>query len=110
MASTNIGAPDGDDLLFHRPDVQTFMLSHPEPTPGVRLWAFNQGVYNLFLAAGPVFLFGLGVIYAVAYRMVTNVLVLWPLLTPMGGSSTSWTPVTSACRGPRSPGSSTWPP
>jgi uncharacterized protein len=31
-----------------------------------------------------VFLFGLGVVYAIAYRLVNNVLVLWPLLTPIG--------------------------
>jgi membrane protease YdiL (CAAX protease family) len=31
-----------------------------------------------------VFLFGLGVVYAVAYRLVENILVLWPLLTPLG--------------------------
>jgi hypothetical protein len=31
-----------------------------------------------------VFLFGLGLVYAVAYRLVENVLVLWPLLTPLG--------------------------
>ncbi|HSJ45229.1 MAG TPA: CPBP family intramembrane glutamic endopeptidase [Euzebyales bacterium] len=31
-----------------------------------------------------VFLFGLGVVYAIAYRLVENVLVLWPLLTPIG--------------------------
>jgi len=30
------------------------------------------------------FLFALGVVYAVAYRLTENVLVLWPLLTPMG--------------------------
>ncbi len=43
-----------ESLLFHRPGVQTFLLGRPEPAPGVRLWAFNQGFYNLFLAAGPV--------------------------------------------------------
>jgi putative membrane protein len=43
-----------ESFLFHRPDVQTFLLGRPEPAPGVRLWAFNQGFYNLFLAAGPV--------------------------------------------------------
>ena len=43
-----------ESLLFHREDVQKFMLGRPEPAPGVRLWAFNQGFYNLFLAAGPV--------------------------------------------------------
>ena len=30
------------------------------------------------------FLFGLGVVYAVAFATVRNVLVLWPLLIPMG--------------------------
>lgn len=43
-----------ESFLFHRPGVQTFLLGKPEPAAGVRLWAFNQGFYNLFLAAGPV--------------------------------------------------------
>ncbi len=30
------------------------------------------------------FLFGLGATYAVAYRTTQNILVVWPLLTPMG--------------------------
>lgn len=30
------------------------------------------------------FLLGLGIVYAVAYRLVGNILVLWPLLTPLG--------------------------
>jgi membrane protease YdiL (CAAX protease family) len=30
------------------------------------------------------FLLGLGVVYAVVFRLVGNVLVLWPLLTPLG--------------------------
>jgi putative membrane protein len=42
-----------ESFLFHRPNVQTFLLGRPEPSAGVRLWAFNQGFYNLFLAAGP---------------------------------------------------------
>ena len=31
-----------------------------------------------------VFLFGLGVVYAIAFRLVSNIFVLWPLLTPLG--------------------------
>jgi uncharacterized protein len=31
------------------------------------------------------FLFALGVVYAIAYQLVENILVLWPLLTPIGG-------------------------
>jgi hypothetical protein len=30
------------------------------------------------------FLLGLGVLYAVVYRLTTNVLIVWPLLTPLG--------------------------
>ena len=41
-----------ESFLFHRPNVQTFLLGRPEPSAGVRLWAFNQGFYNLFLAVG----------------------------------------------------------
>jgi putative membrane protein len=43
-----------ESFLFHRSSVQTFLLGKPEPAAGVRLWAFNQGFYNLFLAAGPI--------------------------------------------------------
>ena len=31
------------------------------------------------------FLFALGMVYAVAYRLTSNVLIVWPLLTPLGG-------------------------
>lgn len=31
-----------------------------------------------------VFLFGLGVVYAVAFAMVRNILALWPLPKPLG--------------------------
>ncbi|HET9204510.1 MAG TPA: type II CAAX endopeptidase family protein [Acidimicrobiia bacterium] len=30
------------------------------------------------------FLFGLGVLYAIIFRLTTNILILWPLLTPLG--------------------------
>ena len=40
--------------------------------------AYGMGVSEM------VFLFGLGVVYAIAFRLVANVLVLWPLLTPLG--------------------------
>jgi len=42
-----------ESVLFERPAVQRILLGRSEPAPGVRLWAFNQGFYNLFLAAGP---------------------------------------------------------
>lgn len=48
----HVGAFVLESFLFHRPSVQTFLLGRPEPASGVRLWAFNQGFYNLFVAAG----------------------------------------------------------
>jgi putative membrane protein len=43
-----------ETVLFRRPAVQRLLLGRGEPTPEVRIFAFNQGFYNLFLAAGPV--------------------------------------------------------
>jgi len=63
-----------ESFLFHRTDVQTFLLGRPEPAEGVRLWAFNQGFYNLFLAAGPAA--GLIAHYA-GYAEVGRALVLY---------------------------------
>jgi putative membrane protein len=42
-----------ETVLFDRPAVQRILLGRQETAAGVRLWAFNQGFYNLFLAAGP---------------------------------------------------------
>lgn len=42
-----------ESFLFGRQSVQVFLLGKPEPAAGVRMWAFNQGFYNLFLAIGP---------------------------------------------------------
>jgi putative membrane protein len=43
-----------ESILFERSWVQAILVGRPEPAGGVRLWAFNQGFYNLFLAAGPI--------------------------------------------------------
>jgi putative membrane protein len=43
-----------ESLLLDRPAVRRILLGRAEPSPDVRIWAFNQGFYNLFLAAGPV--------------------------------------------------------
>jgi putative membrane protein len=42
-----------ESVMFDRPAVQRALLGRTEAAPGVRVWAFNQGFYNLFLAAGP---------------------------------------------------------
>jgi len=41
-----------ESLVFRRPWAQRLMLGHTRVDPGVFLWAFNQGFYNLFLAIG----------------------------------------------------------
>src|SRR5262245_39566081 len=41
-----------ESLLFHRSGVRRIMTGRAEDVPAVRIWAFNQGFYNLFLAAG----------------------------------------------------------
>ena len=50
----HVGAFAMESLLFRRPAVQKLFLGHPNVEPGVYLWAFNQGFYNLFLAAGAI--------------------------------------------------------
>ena len=50
----HIGAFVMESILFRRPAVQTVFVGAGEATPALRLFAFNQGFYNLFLAAGPV--------------------------------------------------------
>jgi putative membrane protein len=42
-------------LVFQRPGVHSGIFKIPtEDVPAVRLWSFNVGFYNLFLASGPV--------------------------------------------------------
>ncbi len=44
-----------ESFLFNRADVQKRFFVAPAHAEAVRPWAFNQGFYNLFLAAGCVF-------------------------------------------------------
>jgi len=43
-----------ESLLFRRPQVQRLFLPRADASPEVVLFAFNQGFYNLFLAAGAI--------------------------------------------------------
>jgi putative membrane protein len=43
-----------ESLFFRQPRVQRMFLGHADVEPGVFLWAFNQGFYNLFLALGAI--------------------------------------------------------
>ena len=77
--------------LFEAIFFRGFVLSRLEasfgPVLGVGGAALLYGLYHVgygMQTAEMVFLFGLGVVYTVAYRIVGNILVVWPLLTPMG--------------------------
>jgi membrane protease YdiL (CAAX protease family) len=75
------------EAVFFRGFIQTRLEASFGTAAGVGGGATLYALYHVGYGMGAsemVFLFGLGVIYAVAYRLVTNVLVLWPLLTPMG--------------------------
>lgn len=41
-----------ESLFFGRPSVQRLLGGGPKTAGAVRIWAFNQGFYNLFLALG----------------------------------------------------------
>jgi putative membrane protein len=43
-----------ESILWKRPAVQRMFLADADSSPGVRLWAFNQGFYNLFMAIGAI--------------------------------------------------------
>ena len=43
-----------ESLLFDRPAVRKLLLGRSRVSPDVRMWAFNQGFYNLFVAAGAI--------------------------------------------------------
>lgn len=50
----HVGVFAMESLLFARPDVQRAFLGSTPATPEVKLFAFNQGFYNLFLALGAI--------------------------------------------------------
>jgi membrane protease YdiL (CAAX protease family) len=75
------------EAVFFRGFIQTRLSASFGPVGGVGAAAGLYALYHVGYGMGPkemVFLFGLGVVYAVAYACVTNILVLWPLLLPMG--------------------------
>ena len=75
------------ETVFFRGFVQMRLSASFGQAPGVALAAGLYAVYHVGYGMGSdemVFLFGLGVLYAVAFALVRNALVLWPLLTPLG--------------------------
>ena len=77
----------GFEAVFFRGFIQGRLEAAFGTAPAVGGAALLYALYHVGYGMGAsemVFLFGLGIVYAVAYRLVGNVLVLWPLLSPLG--------------------------
>jgi membrane protease YdiL (CAAX protease family) len=75
------------EAIFFRGFVQTRLSASFGPVPGVFAAAALYALYHVGHGIGPqemMFLFGLGLVYGIAYLCVNSVLVLWPLLIPIG--------------------------
>ena len=75
------------ESIFFRGFIQGRLEGAFGTAPAVAGAAILYSLYHVGYGMGAeemVFLLGLGIVYAVAFRLVNNVLVLWPLLTPLG--------------------------
>ena len=75
------------EAVFFRGFVQGRLEASFGAVPAVAGAALLYGAYHVGYGMGVSdlwFLLALGVVYAVAYQLTTNVLILWPMLTPMG--------------------------
>jgi len=75
------------EAVFFRGFAQNCLEASFGTAPGIAAAAALYALYHIGYGMGidqMVFLFGLGVVYAIAFALTRNVLVLWPLLTPLG--------------------------
>jgi uncharacterized protein len=75
------------EAIFFRGFIQTRLSASFGPIPGVLAAALLYALYHVGYGMGlgeMAFLFALGLVYGIAYACVKNVLVLWPVLIPLG--------------------------
>jgi membrane protease YdiL (CAAX protease family) len=75
------------EAVFFRGFMQNRLEASFGLAPAVTIAAAMYGAYHIGYGMGlaeMAFLFGLGLVYGVAFRLVRSVFVLWPLLTPLG--------------------------
>ena len=75
------------EAVFFRGFIQTRLSAALGQPLGIAAAAGLYALYHVGYGMGAremVFLFGLGVVYSIAYACVHNILVLWPLLIPVG--------------------------
>jgi putative membrane protein len=70
-----------ESVLFRQPKVRQLFLGHADVTPDVFLLAFNQGFYNLFVAAG---VFGGLIAYHAGQATVGRALTLYACAFTLG--------------------------
>jgi uncharacterized protein len=75
------------EAVFFRGFIQTRLSASFGTVPGVVAAAALYALYHVGYGMGMremAFLFGLGLVYGIAYACANNVLVLWPVLIPLG--------------------------
>jgi membrane protease YdiL (CAAX protease family) len=75
------------EAVFFRGFIQNRLEAAFGLIPAITIAATLYGLYHVGYGMGWQeigFLAGLGVVYAVAFRLAGSILVLWPLLTPLG--------------------------
>ena len=75
------------ESIFFRGFLQGRLVAMFGSGVGIATAAGLYGLYHVGYGMGldeMIFLLGLGVVYAIAYQLTNNLLVLWPLLTPLG--------------------------
>lgn len=75
------------EAVFFRGFIQARLEASFGVIPAVGGAAILYALYHVGYGMGADemwFLFGLGVVYAIIYRLTSNILILWPLLTPLG--------------------------
>lgn len=75
------------EAIFFRGFIQNRLEAAFGLVPALAVAAALYGLYHVGYGMGWAeigFLAGLGIVYAVAFRVVGSILVLWPLLTPLG--------------------------
>jgi hypothetical protein len=75
------------EAIFFRGFIQNRLEAAFGLVPAIAMAAGLYGLYHIGYGMGWSeigFLAGLGVVYAVAFRVAGSILVLWPLLTPLG--------------------------
>lgn len=75
------------ESIFFRGFIQARLQDRWGDVPGVLAAAAAYGAYHVGYGMGVsemVFLTGLGVVYAAGFALTRSLVVLWPLLTPLG--------------------------